>query len=200
MAAIRCFMLQDTGHQRNWLRRYEGSPCLESVHKYHDTRILLGDTPQGIEPIVPQDLDWPTTCIVCGFVFPDDTPKQMFNQNLYQREDTGEVIILQDAPPGAMWYCPDYLDSYTSGYRDWPELGQPNSGILSVHYFRDHFGKRDPLTVVCPDGKLWVIDAPSSSGMGWATMGDAPNITASPSINTGTYHGFLQNGFFSDPL
>ena len=95
--------------------------------------------------------------------------------------------------PGSMWFCPWYCgpdDDQTERIPD----------FLSVHYQNDWKGKRAPIAVRCPSGDLWVVDQNSSNGTGWAVTGEAPNITCTPSIVVPGYHGFLQNGIFTDDL
>jgi hypothetical protein len=90
--------------------------------------------------------------------------------------------------PGMGWYNDWYLDR---------DLG---SDFLSPHYYRDWAGKRPPIEIVCPNGYLWCIDRKSSNGDGWQVTGEWPNITCSPSIVAGSYHGFLRNGEFTPDL
>jgi hypothetical protein len=88
--------------------------------------------------------------------------------------------------PGMGWYADLYLE-----YHD---------AFLSVHYHRDWMGKRPPIELVCPNGFIWCVDRKSSNGDGWTVTGEWPNITCSPSIVAGDYHGFLQNGEFTADL
>jgi hypothetical protein len=72
--------------------------------------------------------------------------------------------------------------------------------FLSPHYWRDWSHKRPPLCIVCPNGEWWEIDRLSSNGDGWRIEGEWPNLTASPSIVAGNYHGFLRGGEFTPDL
>jgi hypothetical protein len=72
--------------------------------------------------------------------------------------------------------------------------------FLSPHYWRDWADKRPPIELVCPNGEVWCIDRRSSNGDGWQVQGEWPNITCSPSIVAGDYHGFLRNGEFTPDL
>lgn len=115
--------------------------------------------------------------------------------------------------PGMAWYQPFYYDPLGemaafvashpgSNYRAKPMIAEKpanpddRSGFLSPHYWRDWVDKRAPICVVCPNGEQWEIDRWSSNGTGWTVTGDLPNITCSPSIVAGDYHGFLRNGEF----
>jgi len=86
--------------------------------------------------------------------------------------------------PGMGWYNDWYL-----------EIGREN--FLSPHYRRDWAGRRSPIELVCPNGEIWCIDRMSSNGSGWQVTGVWPNITCSPSIIAGDYHGWLRNGEFT---
>ncbi len=110
-------------------------------------------------------------------------------------------LVDNDAPdfnerinqPGAMWLCPWYCSPAD-------DQSEPIPHFLSIHYRNDWKGKRAPIAVRCPSGSLWVVDQNSSNGTGWVVTGEAPNITASPSIVVPGYHGFLKDGVFTDDL
>lgn len=100
--------------------------------------------------------------------------------------------------PGDMWYVPWFVeDSYIAP-------------TLSPEYKRDWLGKRPPIAVCLPNGTHWMIDNRFADGNGgwkengWTITGEAPNITANPSINSMSpnngYHGWLQNGILTDDL
>jgi hypothetical protein len=110
--------------------------------------------------------------------------------------------------PGAMYECWWIFDPKNPEDQQKREhyLSQPDSffdpsntsrGYLSPYYWRQWSHIRPPLNVLCPNGDHWIIDQVSSNGMGWQVTGDPPLITAAPSIQTGRYHGFLQNGVFT---
>ncbi len=75
-----------------------------------------------------------------------------------------------------------------------------SDGYLSVHYWRDWSQKRSPIFVICPNGMEWGVDCKSSNGDGWKVEGEWPNITCTPSIVAGDYHGFLRDGDFTPDL
>jgi hypothetical protein len=72
--------------------------------------------------------------------------------------------------------------------------------FLSRFYWDDWSDKRPPIIVICPNGRQWCVDQKSSNGEGWKVTGEWPNITCTPSIVVPGYHGFLQNGIFTDDL
>lgn len=122
-----------------------------------------------------------------------------------------ELRALSDSfiPPGSMWECPWYLDPEEKTPEGVAEMiraieqNPDKSYYLSIHYLRDWALKRPPICCVLPDGGHWVIDSKSSNGSGWTITGEAPNLTASPSIwgsMPNGYHGWLQNGVFSAPV
>lgn len=109
-------------------------------------------------------------------------------ESVYRRTDTGELMTLRDAPPGAMWDAWWYSESFKG-----PD------GMC--------------LVVKCPpDGTEWLIDSRASNCTMpndnehncWIRHGAPPNITVDKngrscaagagSIQTKTWHGFLRNG------
>jgi len=111
--------------------------------------------------------------------------------------------------PGMMWECPWFFDPHDPDHQERREyyLSQPDSffepannssrGVLSLYYWRQWSHIRPPYNVLCPNGDSWMPDQVSSNGIGWQVTGEPPLITAAPSIQTGRYHGFLQNGRFT---
>jgi hypothetical protein len=187
---LACFMLRPTNTHRIFLRRYHTPPGVardctspqEGKPSYHTamTFVRLHDDSHGPVDLVVTDamkLDprWPTKCAQCDYVFPPDDHWQVFTDAVYIN-DLGMEFSLRDAPPGAMWHA-SWYDSIKSS--------------------RAPDGKN--LVVVCPGGYQWWIDGPASNGPGWTRTGEPPLITCSPSIQTPNYHGWLQNGVFSDP-
>ena len=100
--------------------------------------------------------------------------------------------------PGMAWFCPWTFNPTGERERTKKHVmcGQGNPH-LSVHYWRDWSKIRAPICVVCPNGAWWEIDRKSSNGDGWLVTGELPNITCSPSIVAGNYHGFLRGGEFT---
>lgn len=98
--------------------------------------------------------------------------------------------------PGEMWFVKP------GNYTDEMVMGR----IFSDEYKRDWKGKRPPIAVRLPDGSAWCIDqAATGITSGWSITGEAPFLTASPSINADPggsdrkgYHGWLKNGVLSD--
>lgn len=125
-----------------------------------------------------------------------------------QREDARRAgpdhSMVAHFPPGTMWLCPWYHDpsdpEELSHVEHWLERARANpdgNHFLSIHYLERWARIRAPICVMCPTGKEWCVDAKSSNGSGWTVTGEAPLITCSPSIDVGTFHGFLKDGVFS---
>jgi hypothetical protein len=97
----------------------------------------------------------------------------------------------------------DYWDTpgamFEIAYEDLDSAGARKQ--LSEAYYRDHYGTRNPLTLVLPDGNIWIVDSRASNeAAGWDLTCDPPNLTARPSIMTDTYHGWLTDGVLSNDL
>lgn len=208
MTEIACFWLEETGRARRYLRRFatrQGddvpSPC--PTLGYHHAMNPVDDVPCGLKKwehgdvtirdyqgaddleLFPRSDDrWPTVC-VCGYTFRDCDRWQVFFDEIMRRGDTGEEMVLRDAPAGALW------DAF--GYRgsNWPTPPRPDG----IH-----------LMCKTPDGD-WYVDGRANNGprddYGWSRSGDPrsnpPTVTAHPSIQMGGigssgYHGWLRNG------
>ena len=195
MSEIRCFLLERTDLARRSLRRYtpseKGNPC--PISGYHNASVSLG----GEIPYVSQwngkgddswphdDPRWPTHC-ACGYEFQPDDQWQHNLDRLFRRPEDGQLFRHQDAPIGAM------ARGVCSGPTSAQALARGVRGS-------DDGANLDHLSVKLPDGYWWCIDEPASrdyqeGGSGWERSGEPPNVTASPSILTGCYHGWLRNG------
>ena len=195
---VRCFMLVPTNEVSVSLRRYaferDGAPkCGRTEPRYpggslvtydsHDIEIEIAREVGTLESslngdrtgrtIALEDPRWPATC-ACGYVFKDTDSRQENRSRLYHRNDTGELMTIDDAPAGALY---DAGWFHISGY-------QRNG---------------DGISIVCktPAGE-WYIDGPASNGPGWQRTGIPPDISVSPSIGIGNpqrMHGWLRNGW-----
>lgn len=111
-------------------------------------------------------------------------------------------------PAGSAWYQPWYFDPEKREQdalikRRPIDIDDPN-GLLSPHYWSKWAGSRPPICIVCPNGELWEIDRRSRNGQGWVVSGNLdgprPTITCSPSIVVDGYHGWLNDGVFSEDI
>lgn len=188
-AGIRCFLLTPTTRAVRELRRHAPNPGKSHTpHGYHSAEVDAGVVEAHVrrDGTVPaqdprrrrNDPPWPVECS-CGYRFTRDDPKQVNLHLLFRRGDTGELVTLRDAPPGAMW----------------------DAKWIRVQAWRGPDGRC--LMVRCPNGQDWTIDGTSTSGGRWSRTGFPPDITVSPSIAIGHpddpafYHGHLTNGVFT---
>lgn len=209
MARIRCFFIEPTGQESVKLRRYtrNNTPDCCSVYpgkySYHTASTFVFNEPiemdshgvvyNGLKPLPPHDDPrWPTQC-ACGYVFQETDEWQRFTEQVFRRVDTGEEMTIHDAPAGAMWYSP-WLDQF-------------------------HVPQDEHSLVVKTPGGDWVIDSQASNCTlpddrkqeehhCWIRHGTPPDVTVDKlgvtcragagSIQCGSYHGFLRNGYLED--
>lgn len=176
--SVTCFLLQSIGKVRHSLRCYDSAACAVAGVGYHDAMVdyIVVDRGPGATiksphvDEVPADAPWPTHC-PCGFAFQPKN-RQVFVEELFALPD-GSLTTLRKCPPGSMWFA------------DWmPESWRGPDGHT--------------LMVRLPDGSEWCVDGPANNAPGkipgWERSGDAPRVTARPSILTKRYHGFLTDG------
>jgi hypothetical protein len=129
------------------------------------------------------DRRWPTHC-ACGYAFQEADIWICDQHAIYLTPDSREVSIhfgafepgdTRAAPTGALWEAP-WLAEFWHG-------ADGKSYILRL-----------------PDGHDWTIDGPARGGGGWVRTGEAPLLTALPSIASPGYHGWLTDGVLSDDL
>lgn len=190
---VKCFYMEPTDKTRISLRRYVPSSedeCPAEGQSYHTTKNPI-DTVEG-EDIGASgkgnyegDERWPDRC-KCGYEYQEGDKWQVFTETLYERQDTGELVTIHDAPPGAMWNA------------HWMQYEGPDGRCL---------------TVKLPNGRHWMIDSRASNcdrpddddHQCWPRKGEPPNITVDKdfgdtcgagagSIQAGDYHGFLRDG------
>src|SRR4051812_1817666 len=105
MSDIACFLLEDTGRENHYLRRYskyDDASC--GGAGYHSAMLFTRLLEPGEQPKTTEsDPRWPATCR-CGYVFTEEDGRQDFKQNVYRRTDTGQEMEVRAAPAGAMWF------------------------------------------------------------------------------------------------
>jgi hypothetical protein len=168
------------------------------------SHLAVREVERGLGDLPDENLDianwadrsvWPSACKYCGALVPERGAAVDINVVRSRLWDTPSG----DLEPGCIFHATDLTPSR------W------NSKGFSRQYWErcKRAGKiLDPLAVVCPDGSRWYIDLRASNGAtgadgltdGWTVEGEPPRITCSPSINTGTYHGWLRDGVFRDPV
>jgi hypothetical protein len=179
-------------------------------HGYHDSgSVPIGDAPvvwdlkadghtylavrPESETIAHDDPRWSRKCAHCAHVFQQPDDVWQVNQSLYyRRADTGGVLLLEDAPVGAMWYA----DWYSVVWRG------PDGRTLVCRVPGGGDSKHD-----------WIIDARASNcGLPedaehrcWVRHGVPPDVTVDKegktcaagagSIQTPGWHGYLEGGY-----
>lgn len=204
-----CFWLDHTDTAKIGLRRY-----VESAHDgytcetgWHATIAYIGEAHinrdadgmyrnQSIEFDWPghDDERWPRTCHLCGHPYAESDNWQDWSDPLLRRSDTGEMMTMRDAAPGAMW------DAF------WMHGFRPGS----FGGWKNYDGKI--VQVKLPDMTTWTIDSRASNctmpedteHRCWCRHGDVPMLTVDKScqtcqagggsIQSSDYHGFLRNG------
>ncbi len=140
--------------------------------------------------------------VKCYLLEPTDEPMQKrfigdteIESPVYRRSDTGELVTLEEAPPGAMWDC--------SLWKGWVVKHPHPDG----HYY----------AVKLPNGLTWHIDSkcsnctrPTEPHQCWVRHGIAPELTVDKNGDTCSagagsiwagqgepheWHGFLRNGW-----
>lgn len=190
---VRCYLLERTDKVRHSLRRFcwtEQAPCPSSRRGYHNAERVIGtlhpmnDRDRTSGDLHPHHDDrWPVHCEACSYMFRDTDPWQRQAKPLYAHPSTGDLLTLDEAQPGAMWWADWYGDDSRSE-------ASKGAGLSGPH-----------LIVRLPGNWDWDIDGPSSNGAGWTRTGEAPNVTARPSIGVPEprgggwrYHAFLTDG------
>lgn len=111
----------------------------------------------------------------------------------------GYARISDVLPPGSMWLTPWYFDP-----KDLEQAPQRAAALkaiaagtynpksyLSKFYWQTWSHVRAPISVLCPNGVEWCVDARSSNGDGWTVEGEPPALYVRPSIQVPGYHGWL---------
>lgn len=188
---IQCFFLTPVETEERYLRRYAssngGDDC--PVHGYHNAKAFIGTGDHDPEQSIGDNYShessrWPTHCD-CGYEFKESDAWQLFRSRLYKCHDTNELMTLDQAPAGAMWYA------------DWFGFKGPDGHSLVV---------RTPGGDWCVDSRASNCSMPDDDKhQCWVRHGTPPRITVDKNGNTcnagagsigqKTYHGFLRNGY-----
>lgn len=196
MAKIQCFMLERSEWVRDTIRRYSATrrpdgtdnprqcPLMLGLYSYHNASVEIGTRSEAEEicyglRVPKNDPQWPLQC-GCGYVFQQWDEWQFVAHRLYRRIGTDDLLPLHKATPGAMWYA------------DWMTSSNPGRPGTLWH------GPDGRCLVVQTPGGEWVIDGPSQhvrNKPAWLRTGAPPDVTATPSIICGKYHGWLTEGW-----
>lgn len=187
MNSVDCFWMEPTSQVEVSLRRYRGThlshDCPSSGMGYHNASQVCARGPAHMFPDYygdwrdHSDASWPQRCS-CGYVFAETDEWQANPDRMYRRVDTGQLFTQASAPAGAMMHM-------------WMQESRPE-------LFR-RGGDGVILGVKLPNGVWWTVDGPASKDGAivpgsWTRTGIVPLVTATPSIDVGGYHGWLQNG------
>ncbi len=188
---ITCFLIEPAPLAVEALERGSDLPCAHdsSPNKTHFASQIIEDQTTFMvdawgASLLPsdelkQDPRWPVRCL-CGYPFqPSDRWVHRYTR-LFKKVDEDHLLLLAQAPAGAMWFADWYPDAWKG----------PDGRTLVV---------RTP-------GGDWIIDGPSwNNGVEthpkpWTRAGRPPIITVIPSINQPTYHGWLRCGVLEEAL
>jgi hypothetical protein len=194
---IKCFYLEPTSQFSQHLRRftYTSKQACPGCTSGHDAWFRIEDaeqrSPSDKHP--HDDSRWPTKCAKCDYAFQEGDEWQLFVQTIYRRTDTGELMTLRDAPPGAMWDA-EWIKKYKT----------------------DSLGPDGRYLIVKTPGGDWAVDSRASNCTRpddnehrcWCRHGTVPDIHVDKDGNTcaagagsimcGDYHGFLRHGYLEE--
>jgi hypothetical protein len=191
MADVKCFWLTPTDRFRIELRRFVGvkselanpaagrPKCPRPFYGYHTAHVAIGIEERTEQPPMADDPRfshddprWPVRC-ECGYAFTPSDQWQVNYHRIFTRSEGGAECTLREAPPGAMYDAIWY-----------PEKGPDGRCLMLVL----------PDSRPGIDQSVWPIDGPCANGGHWTRTGEPPLVTASPSILTPGYHGWLRAG------
>lgn len=193
-----CFWVERTGEAERSLRWYsrahDGCPAWD--RDYHDATVAIGRAPlvlnadgyieaQPVEDVLDHPA-WPTAC-ACGYAFTDEDHRQYNQEPIYRAAD-GREFPHRSLPVGAM---------QDAGWLHSSGVGPDGIALVVVL----------PPEAPHSRGHWWHVDGPSRNngvpGPGWSRTGDPRHpltLNVNPSILTADYHGWLHDGFLSDPI
>ena len=205
MTPVRTFWLEPSPFVRRELRVFRKTWNMPDDVQARtcrcDESTPLGDFDLPVdEPTLTREVDpqpgHPQACTACGRRFdPVNDEYQHFEERLYRRSDTSELVTLRGAPPGASWDA--------TWYHDLPHLCGPDGLAVIVR---------------CPDGHDWHLDGRCSNCTKpddwehrcWVRHGDPRKAeltvdkngntcgAGAGSIQTPKWHGFLRAGILAE--
>jgi hypothetical protein len=211
----RTFWLEQTGRAAVGLRRYSrpedaGQDCEGGYHSVlvFSGRACIGmrDGGDGCRVMAEQlamphdDPRWPVACR-CGYEFTDDDEWQDWQEALYRRADTGEIVSIRDraecdvngprtAPPGAMWDAWWLPDSWRGPDRISLAVRLPNGVTWLVDSRASNCTMPDDDTHHC-----WVrVGNPRLANVTVGKTGGPTCDAGAGSILGGDFHGWLRDG------
>jgi hypothetical protein len=212
MEPIKCFFVEPTGEVELYLRRYVGSDKAKCPGPmgYHDAMKLIGDAPaiytelhgrrvldRRPEEFKDDDPRWPTECI-CGYKFQPDDNRQIFQEQVYVRRDTGEEFGLRHLPAGAMYFA-DWMLHDGSNRDRGPDNHSLVVMVPSPKTGKAHCWHVDSRCNNCdlPDDdehKCWVRRGDPTTGIITVDKNGKTCGAGGGSIQTDDWHGMLTDG------
>jgi hypothetical protein len=187
MSSIRCVWFERVQKMARSYRRFSFDHQCEykpGVMSYCNAQVPMdiipmeGDTIGGQTLPPKDDPNWPTKCERCSRPFDEKDHWQVFCDWIFMNTETGEEVKFRDLPVGAMY---------------------------NTHWYGADMRGADglSLTIILPDRTPWCIDGYASNNgqrepRAWSRTGTPPKVTASPSIMTPGYHGWLRDGVLTD--
>lgn len=197
---IKVFFIEPTGRDRVWLRRYEGgSSC--PAGGYHQAMTPIGEEPDSTRAIGddhPHDDErWPAFCEKCGNPFSEADEWQRFRRAIYRRPDTGEEMVLGEVPVGAVWNATWFVEHRIPPCFDVGEDGrclvvQTPGGEWPIDSRASNCTMPDDNTHKC-----WVRHGLPEDGTLHVDKNGHTCAAGAGSIQCGSYHGFLHNGYLT---
>lgn len=227
MPDVECFWVDRTDRAQRWLRRWVSAtaavvepatiaalgiavPACSNGQMYHSASVYAGDSDlllsehdgrMAIASLDPaeytDDPRWPTSCEICSWAF----PAIVRWDGISRFDGTVNLQVMQEPIYGA-----------ADGRGEYAERSLPPGAMFDADWHHGHWMGSDgiSLTVVCPhtgDARngFWIVDGPAGNAPGvipaWTRTGDPRmpgSVSAMPSIQTGTYHGWLREGKLVD--
>jgi hypothetical protein len=212
--AAQTYWLEPTKTVAVGLRRYTSPPWAtgeprDCEHGWHDVLVYIGrDEAQFNEhgyrdswSEAPQHDDprWPTRCERCDYVFTAEDTWQPWSELIYQQPGTGKEYVIHSNPACSAQAVGAPQAAPGACYDAWWYHRKGPDGIS--------------LAVVLPNQNVWLVDSEANNctrkgeshycwirkgdpKAGTVTVGKDGNTCAAGagSIQSGEYHGFLQNG------
>jgi hypothetical protein len=178
MSEIQCVFYERVPRLRRLLRRLTfDHNCGDPSQRVCEASIFLDEIDWLLDHIVEcfewphEDPLWPKRCPRCPYEFVPGDYWQVSTKWLYKDPNTGAHVAEDEMPPGAL-YRAHWLEDM------------------------DNYKGPDGWALICklPYGGEWLIDGPSKDGGRWTRTGTVPRISATPSILTSGYHGYLTDG------
>lgn len=200
----RVFFCEELPRVRRYLRRYasrEDRRCTAAGRFYcnamapfdeveAEPRVTIKAHDEADAP-PPNDPRWPQFCDACALPFDQDDPRQVFNERLYRRLDTGAETEWEAAGVGAVrdcWWISD-RPAYTGADGRSLEVRLPDGTTWMIDSRCSNCTKPDDNTHKC-----WVRHGrPEDGSLHVDKNGDTCSAGAG-SIQTKQWHGWLHNG------